>query len=61
MAEDKQKQEVEVTPEMIREGMAELSGYDPEFDEGGGVVERIYRAMDEVRQSRLACGKSPPA
>ena len=52
---------VEITPEMIIEGMTELSGYDPEFDEGGEVVERIYRAMDEARRLRLACGKRLPA
>ena len=52
--------ENEVSPEMIREGMAELSGYDPEFDQGGELVERIYLAMDEARRSRLSCGKSQP-
>ena len=56
-----QSEEIEITPEMINEGMTELSGYDPEFDEGGEVVERIYRAMNEVHRSRLSCGKRPPA
>ena len=56
-----QSEEIEITPEMITEGMSVLSDYDPEFDEGGEVVERIYRAMDEALRSRLACGKRPSA
>ncbi len=45
--------EIEVTPEMIEAGIRELFGFDPEWESGAEVVERIYAAMGRVGGNRF--------
>ena len=43
--EEKGVTQIEVTPEMIEEGLVELAGYDPVDSDGAVVVEQVFRAM----------------
>ena len=41
------QRDIEITPEMIRAGVLELAGYDPDFELQSEIVERVYLAMAE--------------
>lgn len=41
--------EIEITPEMVEAGLAELVAFDPEYDEGQDFVRRVFRAMEAAR------------
>ena len=44
--------EIEITPEMIRAGMHEMSVWDPN-DSRLGTITSIYSAMERVRRERV--------
>jgi hypothetical protein len=48
------EEEIEITPEMIYEGVEEFSTQDLDIEDKDDVVKRIYRAMELRRRQRLA-------
>ena len=45
--------EIEVTPEMIEAGIAELARYNPEYESDEKAVTRIYEAMLSLSPKKL--------
>jgi hypothetical protein len=52
--EEAGEEEIEITPEMIYEGVEEFSTQDLDVEDKDDVVKRIYRAMELRRRQCLA-------